>query len=744
MAVLNCMHLTELASVHTELQSYPELSSTLPDGYEYHLCSFSPLEGGFDATVRVALQDEEGATEWLADYQEHSRVTLRVKATKPESGRVNLFKVYYRCHHNTIPRSEKADLRPKSKNTNCPAQLTITVKRNPGKRSQAKVRDPHLPLFATIVHIKHIHNHQIACPDAFKFRDVSKDVIAKFTELYSKGYSPSSALNTHKLDLQLEHENDYLYVSADRAQCPDLQFCHRLYKKMFDKAYGAASGEKMIQDLGASIESYNEEQGLECCKMDQVNGKMVIAVCTPLMRRIHSNHRCSGELVFVDASAGIEKYDCRLFMILTHSVAGGLPLGCLITTSESREAIVAALKLYKQLIPDDGFYGRGDQGPVVFLTDDSDGERQGLQEVFPNSSTILCVFHLLQATWRFLWEGKNSICEEDRPHLLDLVKGMVYADTAEHLEENYDRMNRDAIVKKYSCFLKYAKHLYNRRQLWAVCFRRDLPLGENNVTNYMYVEAAMRILKDQIFRRVRAYNPVQLLDFVLTRLVSYYERSLCDLANGRIDVTISKRYLPGKGRITAEMVNELQFPLFEVQSESEPEKKYQVDMSVAMCTCTAGLNGAPCKHQYAVVEFRKVQSFTFPPIHDEIMRRRLLFLATGQETGDIRRHEDRGNSTQEFRLEDLEAGLHSMAATLTDQMREYPEELAPAVRAFITQFKNLKTHSATVSALMAFGKQHEVAQSFRSSTARRSQKRGSDQGATNHCRSKKQAMSSYW
>ncbi|XP_022089374.1 uncharacterized protein LOC110978577 [Acanthaster planci] len=509
----------------------------------------------------------------------------------------------------------------------------------------------------------------------------------------------------------------------------------------------------MTHDLEASIKSYNQEQGLECCKMDQVNDKLVIALCTPLMRRIHSKHQCGGELVFVDASGGIDRYDCRMFMILTHSVAGGLPLGCLITTSESKETVVAALKLYQRMIPEDGFYGRGEQGPVVFLTDDSDSERQSLQEVFPNSITLLCVFHVLQATWRFLLEGKNSIRKEDRPRLLELVKGMVYADTTEHLEEKYDKMNRDATVKKYSCFLNCTKHLYDRRQLWAICFRRDLPLHGNNTTNYM--EASMRIIKDQIFQRVRAYNPIQLLDFLLTRIVSYYERRLSDLAIGRIDVTISKRYLPRKGKITAEMVNELEFPLFEVQSESDPDKK--VDMSMAMCTCNAGLNGAPCKLQYAVVKFRQVQSFNFFPINDEIMHQRLLFLATGQdhvpegwfeplrmdhtersmsrmtkmqevvqvpdsvnmnipsdedETEETRQHEDLGSSAQEFRLDDLEAGLHSFASKLTDQTRGNPEELAPAVRTFIRQLKNLRTHSSPVSALMSFGKYCGVAQSL--------------------------------
>lgn len=122
-------------------------------------------------------------------------------------------------------------------------------------------------------------------------------------------------------------------------------------------------------------------------------------------------------------------------MILTHSAAGGLPLGCLITTSESQEAIVLALKMYLQIIPVDAFFGRGQRGPLVFLTDDSDSERQSLQEVFPESTCLICVFHLLQAVWRHLWDGKNNISRVHRPHLLGLVKDLVYADTDDELQQ---------------------------------------------------------------------------------------------------------------------------------------------------------------------------------------------------------------------------------------------------------------------------------------------------------------------
>ncbi|KAK8373151.1 hypothetical protein O3P69_012322 [Scylla paramamosain] len=266
--------------------------------------------------------------------------------------------------------------------------------------------------------------------DALKHRDVSEDTIEIFKNLYAKGHSPASALNTHKLDMQLQHEKDYVYEAADRANCPDIQFCHRLYRKIlvFDKTYGAASGEQMLHDLEAAIESYNSEQG----------------------------------------------------------------------------------------------------------------------------------------------------------------------------------------------------------EAWAVCYRHDLLVRGNNTNSY--AEAAMRILKDQIFERVRAYNIAQLLDFLVTRLPSYYERRLIDLANGRVDVTVSKRFLPGGSSLPKDDIIKIDGHNYEVRSQSKQDIVYHVDTTIWTCTCTVGMNGgAPCKHQYAVVKNFGESSLNFIPLRDPHQREHLLFIATGEK-----------------------------------------------------------------------------------------------------------------
>ncbi|KAK8380679.1 hypothetical protein O3P69_007951 [Scylla paramamosain] len=332
--------------------------------------------------------------------------------------------------------------------------------------------------------------------------------------------------------MEPEHEKDYVYEAADRANCPDIQFCHRLYRKIFGKTYGAASGEQMLHDLEAAIESYNMQQ----------------AVC------------------LLDAS-------------LSHL--------------SRMTQMTQALRLYLEISPKDGFFGRGSSGSLVFLSDDSEAERQNLHE------------------------------------LLSAVKKMTFAGSVIALEEAYAEIQANGIASLYLNYLAHCKKLYDRRQAWAVCYRHDLLVRGNNTNNY--AEASMRILKDQIFELFRAYNIAQLLDFLVTRLPSYYERHLIDLANGRVDATVPKRFLPVGSSIPKDDIIKIDTHNYEVRSQSQQDIVCHADTSIWTCTCTSGMNGATCKHQYAAVKNFGESSLNFIPLRDPHQREHLVFIATEEK-----------------------------------------------------------------------------------------------------------------
>ncbi|XP_028440345.1 uncharacterized protein LOC114559727 [Perca flavescens] len=560
------------------------ITKLLPSGYTHLLCV---KEDEFRAHLKVQLSTKEEVEKWLEEFQNSSTLTWRNARTYPASGRYNVYRVDLRCQHKTYASGKY------SRNTNCPATLFLVFKRSMENR-RSRSSDRHMAEgYLLYVNLRNEHNHRLACANALRKRDVSAVTIERLTELFEKGHSPSSALDTIKYDLQEEEGEEYLYAAADCAICPDVQFCYRLYYKIFQKSYGAPSGEKMVIDLEERLARYNEEQGCVCAQIEQtIDGQQIVAICTPVMQRVHTRVQQSGEIIFVDSSGYCDRQNHCLFLFLTHSAAGGLPLGVLITTSESAATLTAGISLLKRLLPPGAFFGREDHGPQAVMTDDCSALRQALATVYPGASILLCTFHLLQAMWRWLW---NGIKKEERPQLLNGFRGLVYARTAEDLSAAYATLSADPLASKHKNFMKHLLEVYGRRQEWALCLRVHLLTRGNNTNNY--VESAMKIVKDKVLHRLKAYNLTQLVDFIATRFEAYYIRHLTDFANNRVKNLTA----PKCGDVDCQKIVREDEVNFTVPSASTGGW-YHVNTGLSCCTCPVGQTGAPCKHQSAVVQ----------------------------------------------------------------------------------------------------------------------------------------------
>lgn len=73
--------------------------------------------------------------------------------------------------------------------------------------------------------------------------------------------------------------------------------------------------------------------------------------------------------------------------------------------------------------------------------------------------------------------------------------------------------------------------MYGRHEEWAICLRNDLRTRGHNTNNF--VESAVKVVKEKVLHRLKAFNVTQLVDFVITRMEAYYIRRLTDVANNR-------------------------------------------------------------------------------------------------------------------------------------------------------------------------------------------------------------------
>ena len=424
-----------------------------------------------------------------------------------------------------------------------------------------------------------------------KHRIPSEEIKAKFLKLFEEGKTPSKALFIFKTQLRTEKGNNYYICAGDRGELPDPQWVYYLYYKTFKKHFGFSHGEQMISSLKDAIQEYNTECMSDTAAMKELeNGNFAIAIVTPLMSRISCELNECGEILFIDASANMDRYGCKVFMIYTNSCAGGIPVGTLILTSESTLVISEGLKLWKQLFIPKSLAGRGTKGPKIFMSDDSAAERSALHSVFPESILLLCIFHVLQATWRYLWDSNHGVPLHHRYTLYSIIKEMIYSKNEEELASTFNKALQQTLVKTYPIFITYLTNLYQRKEQWALCFRKGLITRGQNTNNIS--EAGVKIVKDVILERTKAYSPVQLFFFIVNDLDAFYEMKLLDVAANR-----PAQYLKNKFIITNNQKNNLEYKiidnntlLYEVRNKKK-NTQYNVDLDLGMCSCPQGDTG---------------------------------------------------------------------------------------------------------------------------------------------------------
>lgn len=551
-------------------------NETASEKYTYLVESFKKLPQltfcgapvvNFETCIRVNLNDKSEASEWVEALSAKTTCTYRVTRTyKPAMKRVS-YKLDMHCHHFRKKLTQKqlacqkkkktktmlSDV--KCKKTQCQSTLKITILEPPKGKVQ-KYRSTHKALIKLVFH----HNHPIESAHVLGFRPVAEGTKEAYIQLFSSGHSASSAHHSYEEDILKEQGQDSI---ADSSTNPEVQWVHRFYREWRRNIFGAENGKSLFDQLEKELHTYNEQFGAtggkaimqtysaasdiltsddsdsdekKCTKLVKKKSSQpfILALCTPLMACVHQYVVQSAELVFCDSTSSLDRYNVSFFILSTAHPAGGLPIGVIFTSDEKEDTIKNGLEKLIQVLPSNAFYGKGpESGPSLVMTDDSSTEKRALEAVWPKSKQLLCVFHFLQRRWTWLYEGKNRISHQDRPTLLNLVKTLVYAKSELILKMKFEEFTKHPLVKKYPNFLKHVNSLWPRRHEWALCYRSQLPVRGNNTNNLS--EAGVRILKEIVFSRVKAFNVVEMFQFVADKLENYYQRRILSVAHSRFD-----------------------------------------------------------------------------------------------------------------------------------------------------------------------------------------------------------------
>lgn len=293
------------------------------------------------------------------------------------------------------------------------------------------------------------HNHPIKAAHTLSFRDVSAETKKEMKELFEMGHNASSARHAHEQRLLYEaEEQDMQVVLADRAKNPNPQDVRRLYDKWRLGNYGEYNGKGLFEKLQEAVDSYERGDGKAVLqwydfavqssddeseevkpkqkkkKKDQKEKQvspMILALCTPIMRRAHLHVQQSRDIVFLDATSSFDRQNTSIFLLSTVMSAGAVPLGVIVTSDEQEETITREMEHLMTILPEKAFFGEGSQlGPSNVLIDDSATECNAITSVWQSATPLLRTFHFLQRRWTWLHDSKNGVLVKE--HRIVLIK----------------------------------------------------------------------------------------------------------------------------------------------------------------------------------------------------------------------------------------------------------------------------------------------------------------------------------
>ena len=165
-------------------------------------------------------------------------------------------------------------------------------------------------------------------------------------------------------------------------------------------------------------------------------------------------------------------------------------MGTVITSREDEVTVKAGFDLYKSLLPARAFFGRGEKGPKIAMTDDSQAEQNAPSATWPA---------LLQALWRWEWKSDNRTDKFGRQTIFNLFKALVYAKTEDEYKTMEKYLLENATVAKYPQFLQHVQNdILPRKVEWAVSERIERNLSTHNINTTNYAEVSFRLTKEPI------------------------------------------------------------------------------------------------------------------------------------------------------------------------------------------------------------------------------------------------------
>ena len=424
------------------------------------------------------------------------------------------------CLH--FPYSKKKSTR-ESKITECKATFSLVCyapnsyeTKDERKTATRRLnRDPYYESHPTELSIEWNHDHSVGIPSQLRWKRISEDMKKEMKHFLQDHCSPAAACRAYENRLELKEMDDEakeLLTFSDRSVNPTLRDWYYLAMKLSLTEHGKQTGEDMETKL---IEFCNEQpEKRKFASWDKkVTGKKgkietihewCVVLQTEFMERLYTKLTKCRDVVFTDSTASVDMLNTSMTLLCVSTSIGAMPIAIAIHNKQSVSCYTKVFQFVKDLLMEE---------PKAFITDDSDAERAALRNVFPSAILLLCIFHVLQALWRWLITLDNGVTDKLAVHkckflylylLLYLSNGIFavfkkccYAESTFDFEKHWKELEGLAAL---SCSAKSSTeglsklqhHLqgyFNIKDSWAKVFR---PKSAKFATTNNLVERMVR------------------------------------------------------------------------------------------------------------------------------------------------------------------------------------------------------------------------------------------------------------
>lgn len=399
--------------------------------------------------------------------------------------------------------------------------------------------------------------------------------------MFENGATALEALRNYQVHIETQVLNGITRLQNPcdyKAQ--DYDWMRHLFQKTCENKYSNTKFIELTSNIRAHMANINEHLNDQIFFYEGIPKNFVILITTPIMKKTSKSEQARE--LFIDGIGSCNVHGLKVFLLMVLIEDIGLPVGILISSSESCEILSGGFRLF--LNSNEKFKNLS----TLIVADKGDEITNALKTVFPNAKQLLCPIYFLRQYHRWLIRNQNIT---DRNVIFDKLHEIVFAKDEVIFNHLFDAL-KNAIVEKK--ILRYLEKIYVTREKWAFCYRNVQFLKD---TFHVCLEHKIRLIKDQILDQIKLQILKSLINFIIFDFSDYFYNLCIDRYVNRStldDASCQHRQLIEKYDLT--QTSSFRFTLF----HKKKNLFYEVNTYLGVCTCSLGCMGAYCKHQKVI------------------------------------------------------------------------------------------------------------------------------------------------